>query len=32
LLEVKAARERRWPPPLYAGPRNVILLKHFTTL
>jgi len=26
LVEGKAARERRWPPPSYAGSRNVRLL------
>jgi len=25
-VEEKAARERRWPPPSYAGPRNVKML------
>jgi len=32
LVEVKAARERRWPPPSYAGPRNVrVLTPHDPT-
>jgi len=32
LVEEKAARERRWPPPSYAGPRNVrVLTLHDPT-
>jgi len=31
-VEEKAARERRWPPPSYAGPRNVkVLTLHDPT-
>jgi len=31
-MEGNAARERRWPPPSYAGPRNVrVLTLHDPT-
>jgi len=31
-VERKASRERRWPPPSYAGPRNVrVLTLHDPT-
>jgi len=34
LEAVKAAREKRWPPPSYAGPRNVrvLTLHNHTTI